>query len=132
MQTGMCATCTCTAYTSFGWLLFDEHHYCYGCSAHPAPIFAAAAACTTSSTYPRFPHNLRCLTGLVISDSHFLRVSFGDEHGDRLFSSKQEPVEEFYRLMGDVLHEGEPELPTRWQSVGASRTCSAPAAAICL
>jgi hypothetical protein len=73
---------------------------CGCCSA------SAAAACHSSS----YPHNLRCLSGLVISDSHFLRVSFGDEHGDRLFSSRQEPVDEFYRLMRDVLRQGEPQV----------------------
>ncbi|KAF6265361.1 RNA dependent RNA polymerase-domain-containing protein [Scenedesmus sp. NREL 46B-D3] len=40
-------------------------------------------------------------------DSHFLRVSFGDEHGDRLFDSRQEPVDEFYTLMSSVLQQGE-------------------------
>jgi hypothetical protein len=74
--------------------------FCYGCCCA-----SAAAACCSSS----YPHSLRCLSGLVISDSHFLRVSFGDEHGDRLFSSRQQPVDEFYRLMGDVLRLGKPD-----------------------
>jgi hypothetical protein len=61
--------------------------------------------CSSSSS--SFPASLRCLSGLLISNSHFLRVSFGDEHGDRLFGSRQEPVEEFYELMTHVLQKGE-------------------------
>jgi hypothetical protein len=47
------------------------------------------------------------VSGLVISNSHFLRVSFGDEAGDRLLGSRQEPLEDFYSLMAHVMQQGE-------------------------
>lgn len=53
--------------------------------------------------------NLRCLNHLQFSTGHFLRVSFGDEHGDRLFAGRQESLVPFYQRMMYVLQTGGPE-----------------------
>jgi hypothetical protein len=47
-----------------------------------------------------------CLTGLVIPPDCFMRVSFGNESGDRLFSSRDEPIDVFYQRMETVLKQG--------------------------
>jgi hypothetical protein len=43
---------------------------------------------------------------LVIPPDYFLRVSFGDESDDRLFSSKDEPIDVFYDRMETTLKYG--------------------------
>lgn len=77
-------------------------HRCIFCCG-AAAIYGERLA---RSTYPSSPHDLRCLTGLVISDNHFLRVSFGDEHGDKLFDSREEPVGAYFELMDTTLASG--------------------------
>lgn len=48
-----------------------------------------------------------CLEGLVIPPDCFLRVSFGDEGGDRLCSNRDEPIEVFYQRVEQGLKQGE-------------------------
>lgn len=48
----------------------------------------------------------RCLDGLLFRVSDFLRLSFGDESGDKLFNNRSEPVDAFYGRMRTVLQAG--------------------------
>lgn len=47
-----------------------------------------------------------CLVGLVIPPDCFLRVSFGNESCDRLFSSRDEPIDAFFHRMRSMMRHG--------------------------
>eukprot|EP00878_Enallax_costatus_P004052 GHUV01004276.1.p1 GENE.GHUV01004276.1~~GHUV01004276.1.p1 ORF type:complete len:1186 (+),score=348.19 GHUV01004276.1:644-4201(+) len=61
---------------------------------------AATAGTRTYST------GLHCLNRLQFSTSHFLRVSFGDEGGDRMFGNREESLAPFFDRMKHVLQTG--------------------------
>lgn len=66
-----------------------------------------AQCCAVRSHSKRAADAKSCLNGLVIPPEHFLRVSFGDESTDRLFSNRDEPIDVFYGRMENVLNDGE-------------------------
>lgn len=88
-------------------------------------------SCRVGSTISRFFAATSCLDGLVIPPDCFLRVSFGDESCDRLFSSRDEPIDAFYHHMRSVMRQGgsgaavpawQPSLPDS-HSCGTQRLC---------
>ena len=55
--------------------------------------------------YPSYTE-LAPLNGLQFDYTHFVRVSFGDEQGDKMFGHRGEPIDPFYDRMRQVTGEG--------------------------